>query len=677
MRLFSIFCATALLVINGTAWADPVAVTLLHTNDLHSHFRPELDVLGLGGIARIKTAVDRVRSATPNTLLLDGGDWSEGNIYYNLGAGVETLRMMDHVGYDVVVVGNHDWLNGPDVLLNALQTAKPSFQIVAANIAVDKYPRAAEFQKLVTPYVIRKVGGVKIAFIGLVTYEFIYDSFFEPVKIQSPLALIKKLAATLKPQVDAIVVISHNQISLNQQLLGTCPDVDLVIGAHDHVQLNKPVFQVRPGHKNPSFIVETGAYGKYLGRVDLKITPRAEATAAGVDTVDLVNYSLTQMDSRIPENPDTLDRLDDLEDSLEEHYGPIFHDHVADSEVEATRSGVESLMGDLVTDAYKGATGADIALDQNNFIYGEFHRGPLRTVDVYNAIPAIHSPVTDKSWTLHTVPLTGKTIKWLLDLLLQFQGQMHSNLVDAAGLQIVYLTNSANSANPANSSSPTSFMMGLGSSSSSSIASSLAAILVNGQPLDEARTYSTAIGGGILEAFKFVNSYFPNTIPMDQVVDTGVEDWRVVLNYIHAMTTLTRDKIQFGDRVQSQSADLGVMSDDITLDPIEQTSKGLHATAHVRITNYGQQSVVVNGQSVRLMLNQNGVDYSNDAILIELAGPQKVKALGARESQDFTWDVVIPADNGIYAVTAKIDGADAEANTSNNEVTRFFDADSL
>src|SRR5258708_7814239 len=99
----------ALGLVPGTWAGDAVDITIIHTNDLHSHFRAEKTVPGLGGVARIKTAVDRIRKSHPHSVLVDGGDWSDGNIYYNLGAGVESLRMLDWLGYDVAVVGNHDW----------------------------------------------------------------------------------------------------------------------------------------------------------------------------------------------------------------------------------------------------------------------------------------------------------------------------------------------------------------------------------------------------------------------------------------------------------------------------------------------------------------------------------------------------------------------------------------
>src|SRR5262249_17044783 len=151
----------------------------------------------------------------------------------------------------------------------------------------------------------------------------------------------------------------------------------------------------------------------------------------------------------------------------------------------------------------------------------------------------------------------------LLDLLFQFRAQLRSNLVDASGMQVIYVDNPGSS--PSARWASQTFGQSLASLEPASKADNpLSSILINGEPIDDARSYKTAIGGGILEAFKFVNGYFPNAVPMDQVVDTGLEDWRVVLDYIHAMPAVTRDRIQFGNRIQSQKADFGIVSDDIS-----------------------------------------------------------------------------------------------------------------
>src|SRR6476661_8352865 len=86
---------------------NPVQISIFHTNDLHSRFRTEKGPLRLGGIARLKTKLDQLRKDQPLSVLVDGGDWSEGTIYYTEGAGTSAIQMMDALGYDAAVIGNH------------------------------------------------------------------------------------------------------------------------------------------------------------------------------------------------------------------------------------------------------------------------------------------------------------------------------------------------------------------------------------------------------------------------------------------------------------------------------------------------------------------------------------------------------------------------------------------
>src|SRR5690348_5933795 len=91
---------------NGTN----VELVILHTNDIHSRFDvavpgTEDNPYSLGGLARLKTVIDQERAKHPNSLMLDGGDWSEAGIYYLVDAGRNVLRLMDMMGYNAVVVG--------------------------------------------------------------------------------------------------------------------------------------------------------------------------------------------------------------------------------------------------------------------------------------------------------------------------------------------------------------------------------------------------------------------------------------------------------------------------------------------------------------------------------------------------------------------------------------------
>jgi 2',3'-cyclic-nucleotide 2'-phosphodiesterase (5'-nucleotidase family) len=673
--LIALSCSVSLCGIAGAA--EPVTVTLIHTNDLHSHFRPERTKLGLGGLARIKTTVDQLRQENPNSLLLDGGDWSEGNIYYNLGTGTETLKTMESMGYDVAVVGNHDWLNGPDILLDsyvASYAPGPSgpaahpMSLVAANIELEDYGRSSEFKQIIPPYVVKNVGGVKIAFIGVVTQEFIYDRFFAPVKIVAPQSIVRDLAHKIRAQkiADAVVVISHNNIKRNEEILRSAPDVDLVIGAHDHVKLTQPDFVKRFGARD-GWVVETGCWGRFVGRVDVKVTPGQGLTP--------LSYKLIQMDASVPEDPEMLGHIESLEDTLEKHYGPIFHDHVADNRTEISRVGFENRMGNLATDAYMQAVHADFALDQVNMIYGELHEGELHTVDFMNANPAIHDPKTDRAWTLKTFPLKGRTLKWALNLLFAASkgvagDVLSQSLVSTSGLQFSYSPILKSKANQLFMTLPDFlgqvFMM-----------DSEGSFVVNdpkiqGKPLDPNANYKVVAGDGILFAIRYINSMVPNAIPLDGLQDTGLEDWKVVADYSRELSPITPDEIPIGNRIRTNASDLGVLYDDISLVSAKRQASAMQATVRVKVQNFGMTPSPARGVTLKLLADRNGTNQAIEPNWDEVGSAQAVPQLAPGNSTVLKWQVRLPIDKGLYSVTPTLSGIGGEVNHSNDQVTRWF-----
>lgn len=689
MVAIALSCLTSVSSFQAAA-ADPVPVTLLHTNDLHSHFRPERTRLGLGGVARIKTAVEAIRKQSATTWFVDGGDWSEGQIYYNLGAGVETLRMMDHLSYDVAVVGNHDWLNGPDILLQAHSSAQPKMALIAANLNLDQYPKRSEFRKKVPPYVIQEKNGVKIAFIGLVTYEFIYDSFFTPVKITSPFQLSRDLAAELKRHVDVVVVISHNNLRTNEELLRRAPDVDLVVGAHDHKKLLRPIVVERPG-RSSGWVVEAGSWGRFIGKVELSVRPR-QGGSVGTGTVELKNYELIQMDSRIPDDAETLRRIEALEEALEKQYGePLFHDHVADNHVEITRFGAESRMGNVVTDAYFRAVPVDLALDQVNFIYGELLPGELRSADVYNSNPAIYNPTTGKAWTLKIFPIRGRTLVWLMNTLFSTKFAAQAGVLSGSGFEMIY-----NPVFQQNPSALTVYQSGLalsqvfsGNFNSPEVFESwdsggggigffnnpeaiVREIRIGGKPLKSTQTYQVAAGGGIIHAIEFLNSIFPGAVPLDGLRDTGIEDWRILSDHLRSLSPVTSEKIPMGTRIRSEQPDLGVLAEDVNWEPIQALNGAVKAKVTVSLRNSGFTPSAPLGAWVKLLGDRNGTVQSKEPQWVEVGPPQSIRALQPGESQTFEWTGVIPGDHSLYPVTVVIGGIDVEVNLTNNQIQRWF-----
>lgn len=555
------FTAVVFCLLSLGAFAEQIPLTILHTNDVHSHYNPDKGPWGLGGIARIATTIRRVRSSVPNSLLLDGGDWSEGNIYYNLDAGRSSVEIMNVLGYDAAVVGNHDWLNGPDQMLKIFRQVPPRFPLLGANMDFSKYARGNDLANYIQPYQIIKVGGIKVGIIGLVTYELMYDKWLAPVTIKDPFSVARKLAAKLKGEdgVDLVIAISHNNLGTNKLVAGL-PNIDIVIHAHDHEKLSRPVTVERNG--KTAILVEAFQWGFYVGRLDIVVDTEKK-------TYRVKEYQLIQQDDTIPEDPAVRMLVRNYDRQLEQKYGNIFSEQVAESKIDIRRESTENLYGNLLTDAYRDYTGADISFEQRSLTSAELYRGPIYTVDVYNALSAIWSPLTDKAWTLRTFKMTGETLKWMMNLLFSLGSYIPSGVVSVSGMHAVYDPFKMNQA-------------GLGDPE---MRQPLRSIEVGGQPLDTKKEYTVAVPGGIYEAIEFLENFLGNKIDRRDDRDTGVEDWRILAGYLKKNSPIDSSKISRGGRFSVLQSDIALYHDEVMVG-----RDGTHVDAVVTVRNLGESA---------------------------------------------------------------------------------------
>ena len=110
MNRFSLFAASALCVASVAASEPAGHFIILHTNDTHSRIDP--DASGRGGVLRRQALIDSVRNAEANVLLVDAGDAVQGTLYYSLFGGEVERKMMNALGYDIQILGNHEFDNG-------------------------------------------------------------------------------------------------------------------------------------------------------------------------------------------------------------------------------------------------------------------------------------------------------------------------------------------------------------------------------------------------------------------------------------------------------------------------------------------------------------------------------------------------------------------------------------
>lgn len=272
-------------------------LTILHTNDHHGHFWQ--NAKGEYGLAAQKTLIDRIRAevkqAGGSVLLISAGDINTGVPESDLLKAEPDFKGMRLIGYDAMVVGNHEFDNPLSVLRQQQQWA--GFPFLAANIYVQATQGNPE-KRLFDPYVIFEKQGLKIAVIGLSTEE--TPAISDPENVQglefrNPIAAAKLIIQELKKtqQPDIIIAATHmghyddgkhgsnaaGDVEMAREL--TYGDLDLIIGGHSHGTLcldevnTKQVEHIPggsciPDQQNGIWILQANDLGKYVGRADFE-----------------------------------------------------------------------------------------------------------------------------------------------------------------------------------------------------------------------------------------------------------------------------------------------------------------------------------------------------------------------------------------------------------------------
>ena len=263
-------------------------ITVLHTNDVHSHIDPFPASHGrfpnMGGVARRAALIESIRKENPNTLLLDAGDIFQGTPYFNFYGGELEFRLMSQMGYDAATLGNHDFDNGLGGLLAQLPHA--GFSFVSANYDFTNTVLEGRFR----PYMIMKRGGVRIGVFGLgIRLEGLVDpALYGETRYLDPAEITQDIVRELREShnCDLVICLSHlgyryrdperhSDVWLARKTEG----VDLIIGGHTHTFMEEAdVLPNRAG--DPVLVHQVGCYGLRLGRVDFTFGPEGSRNTA-------------------------------------------------------------------------------------------------------------------------------------------------------------------------------------------------------------------------------------------------------------------------------------------------------------------------------------------------------------------------------------------------------------
>lgn len=250
-------------------------ITILHTNDTHSHIDPFPDnhkkYPNQGGINRRHALIETIREEEEQVLLLDAGDIFQGTPYFNVHGGELEMRAMTAMKYDAATMGNHDFDAGLDGFKNMLPFA--DFPFLCGNYNFEN----TVLNGLTKPYEIFEKGGLRVGVfgIGVELAGLVAPAFFGDTQYEDPIEKADYWAGILRNEhkCDLIICLSH--LGYTPRLNKWCDtvlaeetsNIHLIIGGHTHTFMVQPEL-VKNKDGKAVLINQVGWAGLVLGRID-------------------------------------------------------------------------------------------------------------------------------------------------------------------------------------------------------------------------------------------------------------------------------------------------------------------------------------------------------------------------------------------------------------------------
>jgi 2',3'-cyclic-nucleotide 2'-phosphodiesterase (5'-nucleotidase family) len=232
---------------------EEVTVTVFATGDLHEH---------TSYFARIAGYVKAAKEDDPNVLLMDAGDMCGGYGEQAMGVtrGEAMFALISAMGYDACILGNWDYGMGKDRILE-LCGKFPKFPLLMANVQWGEEDE--ESAKLIPPYRIFELEGVKVAVVGTGSHDMRYARR-KRFAIYYEVDAVHIFVPELRKQADIVIAVTH-QYEKHDYKAASGPNApDLIVGGHSH-----GAYTHAYGREKKSFIVKSGPYGRRLGVVKI------------------------------------------------------------------------------------------------------------------------------------------------------------------------------------------------------------------------------------------------------------------------------------------------------------------------------------------------------------------------------------------------------------------------
>ena len=386
---------------------EQVAAVILHTNDAHVAFE---DNIGYDGLALYKKELEAVYD---HVLLIDAGDAIQGAPIGSVSKGTEIIRMMNRLGYDLAVPGNHEFDYGLEALDDCAEALDCGY--TCANFCV------TGGEPVFQPWRILEAGDLKIGFVGAVTPdaytkstikdilneagEPMYDFLADETGQRLCVGLQKAIDETRQAGADYVILVSHlgNNDSITEQfrtdaVVGKLRGLDLIIDGHSHETYNRTVTD---GENRQVPIAQTGSNMKAIGQIKIYKDGRLEETL--IDTVpEPANMPFEKVVRRNVErcvDPEMKAFLDEIVASyapvMNRKVGEVSYDMIVrDADGFDVSRVEENGLCDFVADAYRTVGGTRAALVNAGAVRNNLKAGTVTYNDILNILPYSNDVVT-------------------------------------------------------------------------------------------------------------------------------------------------------------------------------------------------------------------------------------------------------------------------------------------
>ncbi|WP_462368740.1 bifunctional metallophosphatase/5'-nucleotidase [Roseburia hominis] len=459
----------------AAAEAAGKTLDVVFTHDTHSHLNSFSTVIDgesteVGGFARIKTVIDEQKAENPDTLVVDGGDFSMGTLVQTVYEDeAAELRMLGAIGCEVTTFGNHEFDYRSSGLAQMLKSAAESGdvlpELVVCNVDWDAMEAAglndgqqqiqSGFEEYgVKDYVVLQKGDVNVAVTGVFGVDALACAPTCELLFRDPVEAVRETVAEIKANedVDMIVCVSHSGTwedeskSEDEILAKSVPDLDLIISGHTHTELAEPIVH------GDTYIVSTGEYGRKIGK--LSMTQKSDGRW------EMTDYKLVPILSTITADGATQEKIDGFMEAVDTGYLADFG--YTKDEVLATNNvqfstlhdleyeHTEHNLGDLMSDAYVYAVEnsddfdgvpVDVSVVPSGTVRDTYTAGNITVEQVFNSFSLGIGPDGVPGYPLISVYLTGKELRTAAEIDASVSDYMTTARLYMSGLHFTYNPN--------------------------------------------------------------------------------------------------------------------------------------------------------------------------------------------------------------------------------------------